>query len=89
MQHSFAVVIDSGGITEETTVMKVPCMTLRDKTERSETIATGTNELVGTNPDNVAPYMEKLHKGEWKAGEIPNLWDGNTAERIVKDLLTF
>jgi UDP-N-acetylglucosamine 2-epimerase (non-hydrolysing) len=87
VQKAFAVITDSGGITEETTVMKVPCMTLRDNTERPETITIGTNELVGTNPDNVAPYMEKLHNGKWKVGEIPYLWDGNTAERIVKDLL--
>jgi len=88
VRHAFAVVTDSGGITEETTVMKVPCMTLRDNTERPETITVGTNELVGTNPENVAPFMEKLHNGEWKSGEIPNLWDGHTAERIVQDLLT-
>ena len=88
VKHAFAVITDSGGITEETTVMKVPCMTLRDNTERPETITIGTNELVGTNPDNIAPFMKKLHEGEWKSGEIPHLWDGNTAERIVKDLLT-
>ena len=88
VKYAFAVITDSGGITEETTVMKVPCMTLRDNTERPETITIGTNELVGTNPDNVAPFMKKLHKGEWKSGEIPHLWDGHTAERIVKDLLT-
>ena len=82
-----ADVTDSGGITEETTVMRVPCMTLRDNTERPETITVGTNELVGTNPKNVAPFMEKLHKGEWKAGDIPELWDGNTSKRIVEDLL--
>jgi len=87
VKHAFAVVTDSGGITEETTVMKVPCMTLRDNTERPETITMGTNELVGTNPDNVAPYMAKLHAGEWKIGEIPPLWDGHTAKRIVDDLL--
>ena len=87
VQHAFAVITDSGGITEETTVMKVPCMTLRDNTERPETITIGTNELVGTDPKNVAPFMEKLHKGEWKSGEIPHLWDGHTAERIVEDLL--
>jgi UDP-N-acetylglucosamine 2-epimerase (non-hydrolysing) len=87
VQHAFAVITDSGGITEETTVMKVPCMTLRDNTERPETITIGTNELVGTDPKNVAPFMEKLHKGEWKSGEIPHLWDGHTAERIVADLL--
>ena len=87
VQHAFAVITDSGGITEETTVMKVPCMTLRDNTERPETITIGTNELVGTNPDNVAPFMKKLHNGDWKSGEIPHLWDGHTAERIVEDLL--
>ncbi len=88
VQHAFAVVTDSGGITEETTVMKVPCMTLRDNTERPETITIGTNELVGTNPDNVAPFMAKLHQGDWKAGDIPHLWDGRTAKRIIEDLLT-
>jgi len=88
VQHAFAVITDSGGITEETTMMNVPCMTLRDNTERPETITLGTNELVGTNPENVAPFMEKLHKGQWKIGEVPYLWDGHTAERIVEDLLT-
>ena len=88
VERAFAVVTDSGGITEETTVMKVPCMTLRDNTERPETITVGTNELVGTDPNNVAPFMKKLHAGEWKAGNIPELWDGKTSQRIVKDLLT-
>ena len=87
VKNSFAVITDSGGITEETTVMKVPCMTLRDNTERPETITIGTNELVGTNPDNIAPFMKKLHVGDWKEGEIPYLWDGKTSERIVEDLL--
>ncbi|MCD6543795.1 MAG: UDP-N-acetylglucosamine 2-epimerase (non-hydrolyzing) [Flavobacteriaceae bacterium] len=87
VKNSFAMITDSGGITEETTVMKVPCMTLRDNTERPETITIGTNELVGTNPDNIAPFMEKLHAGDWKVGEIPYLWDGKTANRIVEDLL--
>jgi UDP-N-acetylglucosamine 2-epimerase (non-hydrolysing) len=89
VKHAFAVITDSGGITEETTVMKVPCMTLRDNTERPETITIGTNELVGTNPKNVAPFMKKLHNREWKSGKIPHLWDGHTAERIVEDLLSF
>lgn len=87
VQNAFAVITDSGGITEETTVMKVPCMTLRDNTERPETITIGTNELVGTNPKNVEPFMKKLHNREWKSGNIPFLWDGKTAERIVNDLL--
>ncbi len=88
VKNSFAVITDSGGITEETTVMKVPCMTLRDNTERPETITIGTNELVGTNPAHIAPFMEKLHQGDWKAGDIPYLWDGKTADRIVQDLLS-
>ncbi len=86
VERAFAVVTDSGGITEETTVMGVPCMTLRDNTERPETCTIGTNELIGTNPDNVAPAMKRLIAGEWKKGGIPPLWDGHTAERIVEIL---
>lgn len=87
VKNSFAVITDSGGITEETTVMGVPCLTLRDNTERPETITLGTNELVGTNPENIKPYMDKLFGGEWKkGGEIP-LWDGKAAERIVDKLI--
>lgn len=88
VQHSMAVVTDSGGITEETTQMSVPCITLRNNTERPETIDIGTNELIGTNPDNVPPAFEKLFSGNWKKGGIPPLWDGKTAERIVSHLLT-
>ncbi len=87
VEHAKAVVTDSGGITEETTVMGIPCMTLRDNTERPETITIGTNELIGTNPKAIKPAMEKLFSGEWKKGEIPELWDGKTAERIVEALL--
>ena len=87
VKNSFAVITDSGGITEETTVMGVPCMTLRDNTERPETITVGTNELVGTNPDNIAPAMKQLFSGSWKKGGIPPMWDGKTAPRIVKLVL--
>ena len=87
VEKSFAVVTDSGGITEETTVMGVPCFTLRDNTERPETITIGTNELIGTDPKNIAPAMRTLFAGAWKKGGIPELWDGNTAERIVNTLL--
>jgi UDP-N-acetylglucosamine 2-epimerase (non-hydrolysing) len=62
-------------------------MTLRDNTERPETISLGTNELLGTNPRAIAPAMKRLFAGEWKTGgEIP-LWDGKTSERIVDHLL--
>ena len=83
VERSFAVVTDSGGITEETTVMGVPCLTLRDNTERPETITVGTNELIGTDPKNIAPAMKTLFAGEWKKGSIPELWDGKTALRII------
>lgn len=87
VERAKAVVTDSGGITEETTVMEVPCMTLRDNTERPETITMGTNELLGTDPKAIKPAMKKLFSGEWKTGtEIP-LWDGKTAERIVEHIL--
>lgn len=88
VKNAKAVITDSGGITEETTVMGVPCMTLRDNTERPETVTVGTNELIGTDPKAIAPAMRTLFSGEWKKGEIPELWDGKTAERIVEVLLT-
>jgi len=87
VKHSMAVITDSGGITEETTIMHVPCLTLRDNTERPETCTIGTNMLVGTNPDNVKPALDKLFSGSWQKGGIPELWDGHAAERIVNILV--
>ena len=86
VKHAKAVITDSGGITEETTVMGVPCMTLRDSTERPETVTVGTNELLGTNPSALAPAFEKLFASKWKRGAIPEMWDGKTGPRIVKHL---
>ena len=88
VERAKAVVTDSGGITEETTVMGVPCITLRDNTERPETCTVGTNELIGTNPAAIKPALDKLFAGEWKKGAIPELWDGHTAERIISILAT-
>lgn len=86
VERSKAVITDSGGITEETTVMNVPCITLRDNTERPETVKIGTNELIGTNPAAIAPTLDKLFAGQWKKGAIPEKWDGKAAERIVRIL---
>jgi UDP-N-acetylglucosamine 2-epimerase (non-hydrolysing) len=87
VKHAKAVITDSGGITEETTVMGVPCMTLRDNTERPETCEVGTNELIGTNPKSIKPALMKLFSNNWKKGNIPELWDGHAAERIVLQLM--
>ena len=86
VKHAKAVITDSGGITEETTVMGVPCMTLRDTTERPETVSIGTNELIGTDPAALAPALARLFDRGWKKGAIPELWDGHAAERIVEAL---
>ncbi|MBR2486274.1 MAG: UDP-N-acetyl glucosamine 2-epimerase [Paludibacteraceae bacterium] len=86
VEHAKVVVTDSGGITEETTVMGVPCITLRDNTERPETCTIGTNRLIGTNPDAIKPALDALFAGQWQQGAIPPLWDGHTAERIVEIL---
>ena len=80
------VITDSGGITEEATVMKIPCITLRDTTERPETITMGTNVLVGTNAKLIKLNMEKALNSRWKKSHIPPLWDGKSAERIIQHL---
>jgi UDP-N-acetylglucosamine 2-epimerase (non-hydrolysing) len=86
VKNSKVVLTDSGGITEETTVMGIPCLTLRDNTERPETITVGTNELVGTNPKDLGPALQKVMSGNWKEGSIPELWDGKTGHRIASIL---
>ena len=82
-QRQAGVITDSGGVTEETTVMGVPCMTLRDSTERPETVTTGTNELIGTDPAALQPALGRLFDGAWKKGAIPEKWDGQTGARIA------
>ena len=86
VRHAKAVITDSGGVTEETTVMGVPCMTLRDTTERPETVEIGTNEILGTEPARVREALERLFAGKWKRGGIPEKWDGKAGERIVEAL---
>lgn len=86
VRHAKAVITDSGGVTEETTVLGVPCVTLRDTTERPETVTIGTNELIGTDPARLKPTLDRLFAGEWKRGGVPEKWDGRTGPRIVAEL---
>ena len=87
MENAKAVITDSGGITEETTVFGIPCITIRNSTERPETVTIGTNELIGTDPEALKPVMERLFEGKWKKGGIPELWDGRAAERIIEVIM--
>ncbi len=80
------VITDSGGVQEETTVLGVPCITLRNNTERPETVSQGTNELIGEDLENLATAIDNINNNRWKAGTIPPLWDGKTAKRIVNIL---
>lgn len=87
VENAKCVITDSGGITEENTVMGIPCITLRDNTERPETTTIGTNELIGTDPATIKPTLVKLFKEECKKGGIPKLRDGKAAERIINQLV--
>ncbi len=88
VKNSFAVITDSGGLSEETTVLGIPCFTMRNNTERPETITVGTNNLVGTSVKNLEKiYSEFLNAEPRKCG-IPQLWDGKASERIIDILLS-
>ena len=87
VKYAKGVITDSGGITEEASVMNVPCITLRDNTERAETIHLETHELIGTGPMNVAPALAKRMSGNWKQYQGIPLWDGKTSSRIVDVLI--
>jgi UDP-N-acetylglucosamine 2-epimerase (non-hydrolysing) len=86
VKYSKGVITDSGGVTEETTVMGIPCLTLRNTTERPETVAIGSNELIGTDPLALEAALDKLFAGKWKRSSIPEKWDGKTGDRIVQIL---
>jgi UDP-N-acetylglucosamine 2-epimerase (non-hydrolysing) len=83
MTDARLVLTDSGGIQEETTVLGVPCLTLRENTERPVTVSQGTNVLVGTAPDRIVAEAHRILTGEGRQGRVPDLWDGRAAERIV------
>lgn len=87
VKNSSFVMTDSGGITEETTVMGVPCLTLRDSTERPETCDFGTNMLVGSDMNLIESAVERIREGQWVKGAIPELWDGHAAKRIIEEII--
>ena len=87
VKHALGVLTDSGGITEEATVMNVPCITLRENTERPETCEIGTNVLVGTNFHKLEMAMHNMLANTWKSTQIPELWDGKAAQRIMEHIV--
>ena len=85
--ESLFVMTDSGGIQEETTFLGVPCLTLRENTERPVTVTQGTNAIVGNDPERILRMSRQILQGERKIGRVPDLWDGQTAERIAAILM--
>jgi UDP-N-acetylglucosamine 2-epimerase (non-hydrolysing) len=88
IKNAKGIITDSGGITEEATVLHVPCLTLRNSTERPETVTIGTNELIGDDLNKLSDHLKKIIDDKWRKGEVPELWDGHTAERIISSLLS-
>jgi UDP-N-acetylglucosamine 2-epimerase (non-hydrolysing) len=87
MSRARCVLTDSGGIQEETTALGVPCLTLRPNTERPITVTRGTNRVVGTDPGGIYDSWRIVSQGQWPKGEMPDLWDGKAAKRVVRALL--
>ncbi|HAY34343.1 MAG TPA: UDP-N-acetylglucosamine 2-epimerase (non-hydrolyzing), partial [Bacteroidetes bacterium] len=81
------ILTDSGGIQEESTYLRIPCLTLRENTERPVTSELGTNVICGLNEKKIVNHIKEIENGSFKKGKIPELWDGKAAERIVKILL--
>ncbi|SLM28682.1 UDP-N-acetylglucosamine 2-epimerase (fragment) [Desulfamplus magnetovallimortis] len=77
---------DSGGLQEETTALGIPCLTIRENTERPITITEGTNALVGASREAILNAYGKVNAEEWKKGQRPKFWDGKASERIVEIL---
>ena len=86
MRNAKGILTDSGNIAEEATFLGVPCITMNTFAEHPETFKIGTNELVGEDSEQLGKMMERLMKGEWKKGGLPERWDGRTAERIIQIL---
>ena len=84
--HAKGIITDSGNVAEEATFNHVPCITLNSYTEHQETVKQGTNVLVGEDAERLAAELHRLLAGEWAIGQLPDRWDGRTAERIVSML---
>lgn len=84
VKESRFVLTDSGSIQEETTFLHIPCLTMRDNTERPSTVKQGTNELVGRNKIEIVDAVDRILKGRWKRGRVPKYWDGQTTDRILE-----
>jgi UDP-N-acetylglucosamine 2-epimerase (non-hydrolysing) len=87
MANARCVMTDSGGIQEETTALRIPCLTLRQNTERPITVTRGTNRIVGTSPDAIYACWREVAEGKWPKGDLPELWDGKAAARVVRVIL--
>ena len=83
MANAKMVLTDSGGIQEETTILGIPCLTLRENTERPVTVTEGTNTVVGSDPQRIIDECSVILRDGGKRGRIPELWDGKAARRIV------
>ena len=86
LASSAVALVDSGGIQEETTVLGVPCLTMRESTERPVTVTQGTNRLTGIATARIVEEAGRVLDGEAPKGRIPDLWDGRSAERLVEHL---
>ena len=87
LKNSMAILTDSGGVTEEATILNIPCLTFRTTTERPETVLEGSNELIGFNYKKLTSHIKKIKKGTWKVANRPLKWDGKTSKRILSQLI--
>jgi UDP-N-acetylglucosamine 2-epimerase (non-hydrolysing) len=86
MRSAKLVLTDSGGMQEETSFLRVPCLTLRENTERPITLTLGTSRLVGNDPERIQEAFGDVMRGDWPEGEDIPLWDGHAAGRVVKEM---
>jgi UDP-N-acetylglucosamine 2-epimerase (non-hydrolysing) len=87
MTEAALVLTDSGGIQEETTYLKIPCLTIRENTERPSTCEIGSNQLTGTQTEDILAAYNHVKDGTMRTPEIPPLWDGKAAQRIAEEMV--